>query len=81
MFCAHWGLRDVYKQALSVAWESPEASTLYLLMDFKEHDKLPVGPAQTGAYFYANAVQGVGVLAFFAWRGAQMNGAVRWARP
>ena len=48
LFSAHWAIRDKYKEAFDEAWSQPKENTLYLLCDFKEHDKLPVGPVCTG---------------------------------
>ena len=44
MFSFHFLLRDRQKEAFKSAWHNPAPAVVYLLLDFKQHDTLPVGP-------------------------------------
>ena len=58
----HWGLRNSWKEWQRSKYHSPRPGELLVHVDFKEHDKLPFGPVETGKCVYANYLLGVGVF-------------------
>ena len=65
--CLHFTLRDKHKQEYRQNFDDPEQDALYFHMDFKEHDKLPVGPKESGDWLYAGNILGVTVLTIYVW--------------
>ena len=51
----HWLLRDRHKELLVRDWDTPLEGVAYIQADFKQHVTLPVGPTETGDWWYANA--------------------------
>ena len=48
MHAYHFAARDRCKEVWSSHWDSPEEGTMYVNLDFKEHDTLPRGPSEPG---------------------------------
>ena len=58
----HFAIRDRSKEINTEHRLHPADGTLYFQIDFKEHDSLPVGPEESGDYWYAHARLGVTIL-------------------
>ena len=52
-FGLHFLLRDDFKDLAYQSWHCPAASTLYIWIDFKEHDTVGMGPIETGSMWYS----------------------------
>jgi len=63
----HFTLRDDIQGVLQAQYRAPEKGTLYLIYDHKELLTLPIGPAEVGEQWYANARLGVGICGFYLW--------------
>ena len=55
----HFSCRDSWKLYQRGCWHAPKPDTLYVHLDYKEHDQLPFGPTETNRCLYANFVQGL----------------------
>ena len=58
----HFSHRDAAKHSFHDAWHTPAP-----VLDFAQHQTLPVGPTEEGNYGYARSRLGVTVLAVYAW--------------
>ena len=67
MFSVHFLLRDRQNEAFLKDWHTPCPDTVHELLDFKQHDTLPVGPSEKGSWWYANARLQVKVLTVIVW--------------
>jgi hypothetical protein len=63
----HFTHKTACKTLYNEDWDSPPPDTLLFHADFLEHDQLPVGPKETGKFFYANSVLGVTLLVIIVW--------------
>ena len=63
----HFSARDSWKRYQRDCWHAPKPDTLYVHLDYKEHDQLPFGPTETNRSFYANYLQGVGFQGILSW--------------
>ena len=70
MHSLHFAVRDRSKEVNSEHRRHPADGTIYFQFDFKEHDTLPVGPEESGDFWYANARLGVTVLGICVWSAA-----------
>jgi len=55
MYGLHFTIRDAHNNAHRQHWDSPPDDTICFHIDFKEADTLPIGPAEGGSWWYANA--------------------------
>ena len=67
MHSLHFAIRDRSKDINTEHRLHPADGTIYFQLDFKEHDTLPVGPEETGDFWYANARLGITVLGICVW--------------
>ena len=55
----HFSCRDSWKLYQRGCWHAPKPDTLYVHLDYKEHDQLPFGPTETNRCFYAIFCRGL----------------------
>ena len=67
MYGIHFTLRDTHAAFYRKCWDDPEGETLYVHCDFKQADTLPVGPVETGSWWYAGSRLAITVLTFITW--------------
>jgi len=73
----HFALRDDIQAELQSQYRGPSEGTLYFIYDHKELVTLPIGPAEVGAQWYANARLAVGICGFYVW-GESMGERGEW---
>jgi hypothetical protein len=72
MYQLHFACRDAGHEYLTRHTDNPRSSTLYVHMDFLQHDTLPIGPKEDGAWWYANARLSITLLVILVW-GEQLH--------
>ena len=63
----HWSLVRVCKDEYRVDMDAPKPKTLFVHIDFAESHRLPVGPANSGSWWYAGNILQVNVLSAYVW--------------
>ena len=66
----HFQLRDNKKAVFRKRWDSPQDGHATFLMDFKQHDTIPIAPEEDGDYWYAAGRYGITILTIIAWTAA-----------
>ena len=67
MYAWHWGVVGRAKSCYKTDSDEPLAGHLYFHMDFKESERLPVGPIEAGCWWYAGSTLQVTVLTIAVW--------------
>ena len=67
LFGWHFACRDHQKAAYTAACDNPPPDYLGLHVDFGQSRTLPVGPAEGGRWWYANARLSVTVFVVYVW--------------
>ena len=66
-FGLHNTIKDVHKALYTDHFDNPAAATLYVHLDFLEHDRVPKGPEESGDFYYHGGYRSFTILQFTIW--------------